>query len=96
MSLAGSAPSCQIGPAAIIKFLPGSHAKEVEECAKCFKIPNMTAWCPTTLMDSSLINNYYNQRALDAVSSLHCVNYRSNQLNGLEGVPAKSPPPLSK
>ena len=26
----------------------------------------MTGWCPTTLMDSSLINNYYNQRALDA------------------------------
>lgn len=66
MSLAGSAPSCQIGPAALINFLPGNHAKEIEECAKCFKIPNMTGWCPGTLMDSSLINNYYNQRALDA------------------------------
>lgn len=66
MSLAGSAPSCQIEPSAIIKFTPGKHANAIKECAECFKIPGMAGWCPSTLMDSSLINNYYNQRVLDA------------------------------
>ena len=29
------------------------------------KIPNMTLWCPRTLIDVSQLNNYYNQLALE-------------------------------
>ena len=35
-------------------------------CARLLSLPNVSAWCPLTLLDSSLLRNYYVvQRALD-------------------------------
>ena len=38
-----------------------------EDCAKVFGIPNMTKWCPLTLMDVGSLGNYYNQQVLETV-----------------------------
>ena len=65
-SLAASGPTCQVEAAALYKFLPIDRKGDVARCAKCLAVPGVDSWCPLTLMDYGLFNNYYNQRVLDA------------------------------
>ena len=65
-SLAASAPTCQVEAAALYKFLPIDRKGDVARCAKCLAVPGVNSWCPLTLMDLALFNNFYNQRMLEA------------------------------
>lgn len=72
VSMAESGTTCQIEAAAELTFLPyvpGVHEQLIHKCARCQQIPQMMGWCPMTLMDVSLITNFYNQRALEALYS---------------------------
>ena len=51
VSMANSGPGGQVSAAAEYKYLPIGRDKDEEDCAKVFGIPNMTKWCPLTLMD---------------------------------------------
>ena len=46
--------------------LAGQGTEKYEtECAESFGIPNMTKWCPDTLLQQSQLHNYYLQRDLE-------------------------------
>ena len=64
-SLADSGPTCQVEYAALIKFLPIDVTADCKSMAKCFNIPGVDDWCPLTLMEYGLFNNYYNQRMIE-------------------------------
>jgi hypothetical protein len=67
LSMASSGPSDVVENAALLHFLPGvGAAKHTAACAAALHIPGMDAWCPMTLMDLSLLANYYNQQTLEA------------------------------
>jgi hypothetical protein len=67
-SLAGSPPDDQLKYAAILKYDAGIDAKKTREaCAALFKIPNMTDWCPYSLLDNEQMRAYYLQLAMDTV-----------------------------
>ena len=67
VSMANSGPGGQVSAAAEYKYLPIGRDKDEEDCAKVFGIPNMTKWCPLTLMDVGSLGNYYNQQVLETV-----------------------------
>eukprot|EP00049_Salpingoeca_infusionum_P017911 m.354925 g.354925 ORF g.354925 m.354925 type:complete len:471 (+) comp17136_c0_seq1:67-1479(+) len=75
-SMAAGAPVEQIWYAAVLTYAPHLAPNASRECAALFNIPNMTDWCPMTLQDISLLINFYNQVALDAVitQDLHLPN----------------------
>jgi len=63
-SFANSQPGDAIGDAAKLFFLnePAINVmKTREDCAAAYKIANMTSWCPTDLLDTSQLSNYYAQ-----------------------------------
>lgn len=64
LSLSTGVPSAQMWNAFKIKYLPHSD-KDVYNCAIAFNIPNMTQWCPETLLDISNLENYYKQITLE-------------------------------
>ena len=41
----------QIGQAAEIRYVPFAKDAATKACAKIYNVPNMTGWCPLTLMD---------------------------------------------
>ena len=51
VSMANSGPGGQVSAAAEYKYIPVGRDKTQRDCAKVFNIPNMTEWCPFTLMD---------------------------------------------
>ena len=59
------------GPRETQKYVAELHLegqgteKYEEECSSAFAIPNMTKWCPDTLMQQSQLHNYYLQRDLE-------------------------------
>lgn len=69
-SMADSTPSTVLESAAELTFLPFIDKKRnTANCANVFNGdggPNVTGWCPLTLMDCSLLANYWNQRTLEA------------------------------
>ena len=67
-SMAAGAPEEQIVAAALLHYAPAAAARDnvSQHCAQLFSLPGLTEWCPPTLMDVSLMTNYYNQRILDA------------------------------
>mmetsp|Transcript_58088 Transcript_58088/g.188027 ORF Transcript_58088/g.188027 Transcript_58088/m.188027 type:complete len:449 (+) Transcript_58088:60-1406(+) len=68
VSMAGGPSPTQIEMAATINFLPlAKHFGAVEKCAKDFGIPNLTNWCPLDLQEYGQLDNFYNQRVLDAI-----------------------------
>jgi len=66
VSFAGSPPSKQLEDAAIIKYDLGIDREATKkDCASIFNIPNMTDWCPTSLLDCEQLRSYYLQFAMD-------------------------------
>ena len=65
MSMAGSPPGSVTTAAAEIDYLPFGKDKKRQKCAASLNIPNLTDWCPLTLLEAELLRNYYTQRALD-------------------------------
>eukprot|EP01061_Rhynchopus_euleeides_P030652 TRINITY_DN5089_c0_g2_i4.p1 TRINITY_DN5089_c0_g2~~TRINITY_DN5089_c0_g2_i4.p1 ORF type:complete len:204 (+),score=105.88 TRINITY_DN5089_c0_g2_i4:515-1126(+) len=63
-SMASSGIGGQIEGAAKEKYLFDKAAAKA--CAKIYHIPNLTDWCPPTLLSQSRLANYYNQIALEA------------------------------
>eukprot|EP01047_Picozoa_sp_COSAG01_P070619 COSAG01_NODE_10755_length_2086_cov_2.976346_1_plen_387_part_00 len=41
----------QVGEAAEIRYVPFAKAAATKACAKIYSVPNMSGWCPLTLMD---------------------------------------------
>ena len=41
----------QVGEAAEMKYVPLAKAAATKACAKIYGVPNMSGWCPLTLMD---------------------------------------------
>jgi len=73
VSLSSGPSQAAVEDALKLDFLPdvfGEHKKWSKDCAESSKIPNMTSWCPESLMDWALLSNYYNQRALDFIYNL--------------------------
>ncbi|CAE7158455.1 Plcxd1 [Symbiodinium pilosum] len=73
VSMSGGPADTAVTDAAKLEFLPdlfGTHKKWTKECATSSSIPNMTSWCPGSLMDWALLDNYYQQRALDLIFKL--------------------------
>lgn len=64
-SMAAGASVEQIEFAALLHYTPHLAPNASEKCAALYKIPGLDYWCPETLMDISLLTNYYNQRILD-------------------------------
>eukprot|EP00299_Pterocystis_sp_00344_P009273 c3854_g1_i1.p1 GENE.c3854_g1_i1~~c3854_g1_i1.p1 ORF type:complete len:352 (+),score=99.66 c3854_g1_i1:368-1423(+) len=65
LSMASSSPSDQLKNAFEIKYLPFDVDSRIAECDGAFNVPNITMWCPPTLMDISLLTNYYAQRTIE-------------------------------
>lgn len=65
MSMANSPPGEQMTDALKIKYLPGD-TDLIPTCAAAFNIPNMTGWCPETLLDVGQLTAYYRQQTLEA------------------------------
>ena len=65
VSMANSGP--QVGEAAEYKYVPFAQKGAIKSCEQIFGIPNMTGWCPLTLMDVGSLGNYYNQQVLEQV-----------------------------
>ncbi|CAE7225066.1 unnamed protein product [Symbiodinium sp. CCMP2592] len=73
VSMSSGPSQAAVEDALKLDFLPdvfGAHKKWSKDCAESSKIPNMTSWCPESLMDWALLSNYYNQRALDFIYNL--------------------------
>jgi len=67
VSMADAPPDGVFEEAALLRFLPFvAKEKHARQCAADLHIPGLAEWCPPTLMDVSLLNNYYAQRALEA------------------------------
>jgi hypothetical protein len=64
VSMASS--GAQVTEAVEIKYVPFAKKEATKACAKLYHIPNMSGWCPLTLMDQGLLANYYNQYTLEA------------------------------
>jgi hypothetical protein len=76
VSFAGSPPGDQQTDAAMLKFDPLVNKKKTtEKCAKIFNIPNMTEWCPATLLDCEQLRDYYLQISMDRVISSESAVY---------------------
>ena len=56
--MANSGPGGQVSAAAEYKYVPIGRDKDLEKCAKVFSIPNMTKWCPLTLMDVGSLGRF--------------------------------------
>ena len=53
--------------AALLRYLGGLGAKGIEEqCARLYNIPNVSRWCPRTLLQESQTASYYKQLSLEA------------------------------
>lgn len=69
LSMAAGPPEAAITRAAMLHFLRLLPAREREEqtraCAADYRVPGLAEWCPPTLMDVSLLVNYYAQRTLE-------------------------------
>eukprot|EP01063_Lacrimia_lanifica_P014427 TRINITY_DN2100_c0_g2_i2.p2 TRINITY_DN2100_c0_g2~~TRINITY_DN2100_c0_g2_i2.p2 ORF type:complete len:226 (+),score=88.73 TRINITY_DN2100_c0_g2_i2:499-1176(+) len=65
-SMAESPPGEQMG-ADVMEQLLG-YAGEIKKCAAAYHIPNMTDWCPPSLISSERLMNYYNQLALETTA----------------------------
>ena len=52
----------QIEEAAEYAFVPFAQKDAISRCVKLFHIPNMSEWCPLTLMDIGSLSNYYTQQ----------------------------------
>lgn len=79
LSMASSGPAQQIESAAKLKYVPFlDKTKERKKCASAFGALNMTScqdcWCPETLEDVGLLNNYYNQQTLE-IAYQHISNH---------------------
>jgi hypothetical protein len=71
VSLAGSPPDFVTEDAAEIKWDPLKKEadKTRQKCAASLAIPNMTDWCPVTLLDCEQLRSFYLQDALDATAA---------------------------
>ena len=63
--LAVSSPDFQIEAAAKLRYIPFGHAEVRAKCASGFNLPNVTEWCPETLLDLTQLANYYSQLTLE-------------------------------
>ena len=63
--MASSAGSKLVEYQALQWFL-GHLFFSTSKCVKELHIPDMKGWCPPTLMDLSLLANYYSQRTIEA------------------------------
>jgi hypothetical protein len=64
MSLASSGSGSSIKFAVYLHFQPFDHANIRRDCSALFQIPNVSSWCPMTLLEMSQTAEYYNQRVL--------------------------------
>jgi len=68
ISLAGSPPADSVKDAALLSYDAGiGKRKTTEKCARVFDIPNMTDWCPRTLLDCEQMRAYYLQSVLELI-----------------------------
>lgn len=65
LSMANSPPGEQMTDALKIEYLPG-ETDLIPQCAATFNIPDMTGWCPETLLDVGQLTAYYRQQTLEA------------------------------
>ena len=73
MSMATGVPGAVVAAQGDIRLVhhgdedAGSIGEKVaiKECTKAFKIPDFKGWCPPTLLDISMLENYYKQLTLD-------------------------------
>jgi len=65
VSLASGTPPDMVTYNAELEYQPFRHDSIKEKCAALFHIPNMTGWCPTTLIDMGQLTAYYKQLTLD-------------------------------
>lgn len=64
MSMASSSPEKQLLYAFLLKFIPLDPNADKTACAALFSLPNMTNWCPSSLLDIAQLAAYYNQLSL--------------------------------
>ena len=62
-SMANSPPGEGITLAAKVVLEAGGTAS-IGECAAQYNVPNMTSWCPESLLDVGQLTNYYKQTAI--------------------------------
>ena len=68
VSLAGAPPEFNVKDSVILRYDGGVGRKATaKSCASSFKIPNMTSWCPPTLIDTDQLRAYYIQVAMEMV-----------------------------
>eukprot|EP00299_Pterocystis_sp_00344_P008054 c2896_g1_i1.p1 GENE.c2896_g1_i1~~c2896_g1_i1.p1 ORF type:complete len:276 (-),score=54.65 c2896_g1_i1:97-924(-) len=65
-SLANPQPDGVIELAAELEYTDVDVVSNRKKCAELFNLPNMTRWCPPTLLDVSQLTNYYKQLTIDA------------------------------
>jgi hypothetical protein len=67
LSMAMSTPAPVVPIVLELKVDPihASRDKLLAKCAALFKIPNITAFCPITLLDLGRFNNYYSQLTME-------------------------------
>ena len=64
-SQSGEGPDSTMEDVAKLHLEGQGTQKYVTDCANAFGIPNMTKWCPDTLLQQSQLHNYYLQRDLE-------------------------------
>mmetsp|Transcript_8059 Transcript_8059/g.21120 ORF Transcript_8059/g.21120 Transcript_8059/m.21120 type:complete len:460 (+) Transcript_8059:65-1444(+) len=69
VSMGGAPPEDVVKASAEIFYLPFERSKYEASCAAALHIPNLTSWCPVTLLDAVQLRNYYLQAALDATAA---------------------------
>jgi hypothetical protein len=69
LQMGANVPDGQILYAAEVIYDPFQREEAEKKCAESFAIPNMTEWCPLTLLAISQLTNYYSQKSLDLVIS---------------------------
>jgi hypothetical protein len=65
MSMATGVPSSQMVGAASLRFLHPDGKGATKACSDSFNIPGMTNWCPASLADITMLENYYKQLSLE-------------------------------
>jgi hypothetical protein len=66
LSMAGGQPGDAITLKSKVQLEPKWHSglNNIAECASQYNIPNMTAWCPATLLDDGQLADFYKQQSL--------------------------------
>lgn len=67
LQMGADVPDGQIKYAAEIIYDPFQKDQTAKKCAASFGIPNMTEWCPLTLLAIGQLTNYYSQKSIDLV-----------------------------